>query len=60
MDICIFISIFTIIVEVIDIAVENIEDCSYQMASKLYLETLTTVAMYTKWAVVLEKQSNGL
>ncbi|MHA1882456.1 MAG: hypothetical protein ACTSUO_05370 [Candidatus Thorarchaeota archaeon] len=48
------------IVEVIDTAVESLEDCTYQTASKLYLETLTTVAMYTKWACVLEKQSNGL
>lgn len=48
------------IIEVIDIAVEDLDECDYQKASKLYLETLTTVAKLTKWACVLEKQANGL
>ena len=48
------------IVEVIDNAVKSLEDCDYQNASKIYLETLSTVAMLTKWACVLEKQANNL
>ena len=48
------------IIEVIETAVEELDECNYQMASKLYLETLTTVAKLTKWACVLEKQANSL
>ena len=43
------------VIETIDSAVSSLEKCDYQTASRLYLETLTTVAFLTKWARVLEK-----
>jgi hypothetical protein len=41
-------------VEVIDYALERIDECDTKTASRLYLDTLKTVALFSKWAKVLE------
>ncbi len=48
------------VIEVIDSAVTNLDNCDYQTASRVYLETLTSVAFLTKWARVLEKSRNRI
>ncbi|MFX0108541.1 MAG: hypothetical protein ACFE7R_09675 [Candidatus Hodarchaeota archaeon] len=42
------------IMEVIDLALKRIDDVDAKRASKLYLDTLRTVALFSKWAKVLE------
>jgi len=42
------------IMEVIDNALTEIDRCESTDASSLYLETLKTVALFSKWAKVLE------
>jgi len=48
------------VIEVIDNAITNLNNCDYQTASRVYLETLTSVAFLTKWARVLEKSRNTI
>ena len=43
------------VTEVIDTALKKLESCDTFSASALYLETLRTVAMFTKWAKFLEE-----
>jgi hypothetical protein len=40
---------------VIDTALEKIESCESEEASRIYLETLKAVTMQTRWASILEK-----
>ena len=40
---------------VIDTALEKIECCESEEASRIYLETLKAVTMQTRWASILEK-----
>ncbi|MHA2140183.1 MAG: hypothetical protein ACXADF_04180 [Candidatus Thorarchaeota archaeon] len=42
------------IMEVIDTALVRLDECDTKTASKLYLDTLKTVALFSKWAKVLE------
>lgn len=42
---------------VIDVALEKIGHCNSDEASKVYLKTLKTVTMQTRWAAVLESLS---
>jgi hypothetical protein len=42
------------IMEVIDAAIEEIDKCDSKKTSTLYLDTLKTVALFSKWAKVLE------
>ncbi|MHA1962998.1 MAG: hypothetical protein ACXACG_03765 [Candidatus Thorarchaeota archaeon] len=41
----------------IDNALEKIDCCDSEEASRIYLETLKTVTMQTRWASILEKLS---
>jgi hypothetical protein len=43
--------------KVIDSAIEKIDCCESDEASRVYLETLKAVTMQTRWASVLEKLS---
>jgi len=43
------------ILEVIDDAIERIDRCDIKAASKLYLETLDEVALFSNWAKILER-----
>jgi hypothetical protein len=45
------------ILEVIDNALARLDECDTETASKVYLETLKTVALFSKWARVLETSS---
>ncbi|MBD3406367.1 MAG: hypothetical protein GF411_09675 [Candidatus Lokiarchaeota archaeon] len=51
---------FTDVAEMIDTAIHEIEQSSLQQASMIYLRTLRSVALLSKWAKVLEKSTNGL
>ena len=42
------------IMEVIDQALSKIDEVGNENASKVYLDTLKTVALFSKWAKVLE------
>ncbi len=42
------------IMEVIDNALARLDECDTETASRLYLDTLKTVALFSKWAKVLE------
>jgi hypothetical protein len=42
------------VTDVIDTALKKLESCDSLSASALYLDTLRTVAMFTKWARFLE------
>ena len=43
---------------VIDTALERIANCDSREASQIYLETLKTVTLQTRWAAILEKLSH--
>jgi hypothetical protein len=45
------------VMEVIDKALARLDDCDTKTASKVYLDTLKTVALFSKWAKVLETSS---
>jgi hypothetical protein len=45
------------IMEVIDNAIARLDDCDTDTASRVYLDTLKTVALFSKWAKVLETSS---
>ncbi len=45
------------IMEVIDSALARLDECDTETASKVYLDTLKTVALFSKWAKVLETSS---
>ncbi|MFW9804828.1 MAG: hypothetical protein ACFFFC_19385 [Candidatus Thorarchaeota archaeon] len=42
------------IMEVIDNAIVRLDDCDTVTASRVYLDTLKTVSLFSKWAKVLE------
>jgi hypothetical protein len=42
------------VMEVIDKALTRLDDCDTKTASRVYLDTLKTVALFSKWAKVLE------
>ena len=46
------------VVEIIDNALGEFDDCDESYASSLYLETLKAVALFSKWAKVLETSSS--
>ncbi|MFQ5834055.1 MAG: hypothetical protein ACE5H4_15230 [Candidatus Thorarchaeota archaeon] len=46
------------VMEVIDTALERIDSCDTSTASQLYLDTLKTVALFSKWARVLETSAS--
>ena len=48
---------FNDIKSVIDAALEKLEYCDSDEASRIYLETLRTVSMQTRWASILETLS---
>jgi len=48
---------FNDIKSVIDAALEKLDCCDSDEASRIYLETLKTVSMQTRWASVLETLS---
>lgn len=43
------------VLELIDSAISKIDQCDIQGASKLYLETLDEVALFSNWAKILER-----
>ena len=45
------------VMDVIDKALARLDDCDTKTASKVYLDTLKTVALFSKWAKVLETSS---
>jgi len=45
------------VMEVIDSALARLDDCDTKTASRIYLDTLKTVALFSKWAKVLETSS---
>ena len=45
------------VMDVIDKALARHDDCDTKTASKVYLDTLKTVALFSKWAKVLETSS---
>ncbi|MFX1261525.1 MAG: hypothetical protein ACFFAZ_05525 [Promethearchaeota archaeon] len=45
------------VMEVIENAIVKLDDCDTVTASKVYLDTLKTVALLSKWAKVLETSS---
>ncbi|MHA1939021.1 MAG: hypothetical protein ACXABV_19735 [Candidatus Thorarchaeota archaeon] len=45
------------ILEVIDSALSRLDECDTETASRVYLDTLKTVALFSKWAKVLETSS---
>ncbi|MHA1902555.1 MAG: hypothetical protein ACXADL_02290 [Candidatus Thorarchaeota archaeon] len=44
--------------DIIDSALDRLEHCDARSASKLYFETLKTVALFSKWATVLETSAS--
>ncbi|TXT57462.1 MAG: hypothetical protein BAJATHORv1_10164 [Candidatus Thorarchaeota archaeon] len=50
---------YTDVAEIIDNAIMEIEASTLQQASMIYLRTLRSVALLSKWAKVLEESSNG-
>ena len=45
------------VMEVIENAIAKLDDCDTDTASRVYLDTLKTVALFSKWAKVLETSS---
>jgi hypothetical protein len=45
------------VMEVIDNALARLDDCDTKTASRVYLDTLKAVALFSKWAKVLETSS---
>ena len=46
------------ITDVIDDAISELDRCDYETAAQIYHDTLSAVAMYSRWGSVLE-QSQG-